>query len=141
MKGVWLEDLTWREAKSWFDRDAVVVVPIGTALKEHGHHLPLCADYVLARAFCDGVAADLPVVIAPVIPEQDFGPVGALGAEDEHGPGERILPQLVADQRRNAVMALTEVHRLRRNEYPHPVRQKDHTVPRRTRTIPARHSH
>ena len=44
MKGVWLEDLTWPEAKAWFDREAVVMIPIGAASKEHGHALPLCTD-------------------------------------------------------------------------------------------------
>jgi creatinine amidohydrolase len=29
MSGVWLEDLTWPEAKARFDADAVVIVPIG----------------------------------------------------------------------------------------------------------------
>lgn len=67
MKGVWLEDLTWPEAKAWFDRDAVVLVPIGAASKEHGHHLPLCTDYLLARGICDRVIEQVPVVAAPVI--------------------------------------------------------------------------
>ncbi len=84
MKGVWLEDLTWPEAKSWFDRDAVVVVPIGAASKEHGHHLPLCTDYLLARAFCDAVAEELPVVLAPVI---TFGYYPAF----RHYPGSQHL--------------------------------------------------
>lgn len=84
MKGVWLEDLTWPEAKSWFDRGAVVVVPIGAASKEHGHHLPLCTDYLLARAFCDAVAEELPVVVAPVIP---FGYYPAF----RHYPGSQHL--------------------------------------------------
>ena len=47
-----------------------MVVPIGARSKEHGRHLPMCTDYLVARAFCDGIAAALPVLIAPVI---DFG--------------------------------------------------------------------
>jgi creatinine amidohydrolase len=50
MKGVWLEDLTWREAKARFDAGAVVVVPIGAASKAHGDHLPLKTDWLTARA-------------------------------------------------------------------------------------------
>jgi len=44
-----------------------VVVPIGARSKEHGHHSPMCADYLAARALCDGIAASLPVLIAPVV--------------------------------------------------------------------------
>ncbi len=67
MKGVWLEDLTWPEAGEWFRRQPVVVVPIGAASKEHGHHLPLCTDYVLARTLAQRVADVLPVVLAPIV--------------------------------------------------------------------------
>jgi creatinine amidohydrolase len=49
MRGVWLEDLTWPEARDWFARGAPVVVPIGAISKEHGHHLPLKTDYLYAR--------------------------------------------------------------------------------------------
>ena len=65
--GVFLEALTWPEAKARFDADAVVVVPIGAAAKEHGPHLPLNTDHLVARALAEGVAAALPVVIAPIV--------------------------------------------------------------------------
>lgn len=67
MQGVWLEDLTWPEAKEWFDREPVVVIPIGAASKEHGHALPLCTDYLLARKVMDRVLERVPVVAAPVV--------------------------------------------------------------------------
>jgi len=67
MAGVWLEDLTWPEAKDRFDRGALVLLPIGAIAKEHGHHLPLKTDFLLARALADGVRKALPVVVAPVV--------------------------------------------------------------------------
>jgi creatinine amidohydrolase len=67
MKGVWLEDLTWPEAKAWFDKGAPVVVPIGAISKEHGHHLPLKTDWLLARDLARRVGEKLPVVLAPVV--------------------------------------------------------------------------
>ncbi len=67
MKGVWLEDLTWPEAKEWIDRGAPVIVPIGAMSKEHGHHLPLKTDWLLARDLSRRVAMALPVVLAPVL--------------------------------------------------------------------------
>lgn len=66
-KGVLLEELTWPEAKSWFDKEATVVIPIGAMSKEHGHHLPLNTDYLLADTLSKRVAAELPVVVAPVV--------------------------------------------------------------------------
>ena len=70
MTGRWIEDLTWPDVAERFAARWPVIVPIGARSKEHGHHLPMCTDYLLARAFCDGVAAQLPVLIAPVV---DFG--------------------------------------------------------------------
>jgi creatinine amidohydrolase len=67
MKGVWLEDLTWPEAKARFDADAVVIVPVGAAAKAHGPHLPLKTDALTARALAQGLIERLPVVAAPVL--------------------------------------------------------------------------
>ena len=67
MKGVWLEDLTWPEAKTRFDADPVVVVPIGAASKAHGPHLPLKTDALTARALGQGLIERVPVVAAPVL--------------------------------------------------------------------------
>src|SRR6266436_3224204 len=51
--GLFLEELTWPEAKALFDAGAVVVVPIGAAAKEHGPHLPLGTDWRVARALAE----------------------------------------------------------------------------------------
>jgi creatinine amidohydrolase len=67
MKGVWLEDLTWPEAKARFDANAVVIVPVGAAAKAHGPHLPLKTDALTARALAQGLIERLPVVAAPVL--------------------------------------------------------------------------
>ncbi len=67
MKGAWLEDLSWPEAKARFDAGAVVVVPIGAASKAHGAHLPLKTDALTARALGQGLIERLPVVAAPVL--------------------------------------------------------------------------
>ena len=67
MTGVWLEDLTWPEAKARFDVDAVVVIPIGAAAKAHGAHLPLKTDALTARALGQRLVERLPVVAAPVV--------------------------------------------------------------------------
>jgi creatinine amidohydrolase len=84
MKGEWLETLTWPEAEARLAAGAVVLVPIGAAAKEHGHHLPLGTDYLLARGICDRVARDAGVLIAPVI---SFGYYPAF----RHYPGSQHL--------------------------------------------------
>lgn len=67
MTGVWLEELSWFEAKGRFDSGAVVVIPIGAIAKEHGPHLPLNTDWVIARELARRVSESLPVVIAPIV--------------------------------------------------------------------------
>ena len=67
MKGVWLEDLTWPEAKARFDSGAAVIIPIGAASKAHGAHLPLKTDALTARALAQRLVERLPVVAAPVV--------------------------------------------------------------------------
>ncbi|HND55943.1 MAG TPA: creatininase family protein [Pirellulaceae bacterium] len=65
--GVWLETLTWPEAKEKIDAGWPVVIPIGAIAKEHGHHLPLNTDYLMARELGMRVARRLPVIVAPVL--------------------------------------------------------------------------
>jgi creatinine amidohydrolase len=67
MTGVWLEELTWPEAKARFEADAVVVIPIGAASKAHGAHLPLKTDALTARALGQKLVERLPVIAAPVV--------------------------------------------------------------------------
>jgi creatinine amidohydrolase len=63
-----IEDFTWLEVAAAFKAGVPVIVPIGAASKEHGHHLPMKTDWLLARALAEGIAARLPVLIAPIVP-------------------------------------------------------------------------
>jgi creatinine amidohydrolase len=65
--GVWLEDLTWPEARARFSAGDLVVVPIGAAAKAHGPHLPLKTDALTARALAQRLIERLPVIAAPVV--------------------------------------------------------------------------
>jgi creatinine amidohydrolase len=65
--GVWLEDLTWPEAKTRFRTGMPVVIPIGAASKAHGPHLPLKTDALTARALAQKLIERLPVIAAPVV--------------------------------------------------------------------------
>jgi creatinine amidohydrolase len=67
MRGCFLEDLTWDEAEKQFAAGRPVLVPIGAFAKEHGLHLPLKTDSVIARHLAASIAEVVPVVVAPVI--------------------------------------------------------------------------
>ncbi len=64
-KGVFLEDITWREAEKVLGADTVVVIPIGAASKEHGPHLLLSNDLRMADYLTRRVVKDAAVVVAP----------------------------------------------------------------------------
>ena len=47
-KGFLLERMTWPQAQEAFKRTSVVVVPIGST-EQHGPHLPLGTDFLVAQ--------------------------------------------------------------------------------------------
>ena len=65
--GVKLEHLNWIEAERLFATDPVVVVPLGASAKEHGPHLPLNNDALIAGWLAEEVMARRPVLVAPLI--------------------------------------------------------------------------
>ncbi len=65
--GVYLERLSWIEAERWLAGDPVVVIPLGAAAKEHGPHLPLGNDAIIADWLAGAVHERLPVVVAPLV--------------------------------------------------------------------------
>lgn len=66
-RGVRLAELTWIEAEAVLGKDAVVVLPLGAAAKEHGPHLQLRNDFLLAEYFAARVLAAADVVVAPTL--------------------------------------------------------------------------
>lgn len=66
--GVLLEDLTWQEAERALTAERVVAIPLGAAAKEHGPHLKLNNDWLIAEYLKRRVAAAVDVVVAPTVP-------------------------------------------------------------------------
>jgi creatinine amidohydrolase len=66
-KSVRLENLTWMDAEEAFNRYEVVMIPLGARTKEHGPHLPLNNDWVMAEYLTERVAAEVPVLIMPTL--------------------------------------------------------------------------
>lgn len=64
-----LETLTWDEAERVLTADAIVVIPLGAESKEHGRHLQLNNDFLMAEYFKQRVLASSlrDMVVAPTI--------------------------------------------------------------------------
>lgn len=106
--GVWLEDLTWPEAKARFEAGALVVVPVGAAAKAHGPHLPLKTDAVTARALAQRLIDRLPVVAAPVV-GFGFYPAFTTFAGSQHLSADTfkaLLAELLGNLRSHGVRRL-----------------------------------
>ena len=65
--GILLENLTWQEAERVLTRQAVVVIPLGAASKEHGPHLKLSNDFTIAEYLKRRVLDSARVVVAPTV--------------------------------------------------------------------------
>jgi creatinine amidohydrolase len=66
-QGVLLEDLTWLEAEKALTPETVVVIPLGAQSKEHGPHLKLKNDFILAEYLKKRVLEKAAVVVAPTV--------------------------------------------------------------------------
>jgi creatinine amidohydrolase len=66
-RGVRLETLSWTDAERHLGSDAVVVIPVGAAAKEHGPHLKLRNDLTLADYLTGRITATASVVAAPAL--------------------------------------------------------------------------
>ena len=62
-----LADLTWQQAEKILTPDTIVVIPLGAESKEHGPHLRLKNDFVLAQYFTKRVIERSKVVVAPTL--------------------------------------------------------------------------
>jgi len=62
-----IAELPWTEAVSRLDTATVVVIPIGAEAKEHGPHLPLNNDWLLAEYFAQRLASATRVVLYPTV--------------------------------------------------------------------------
>jgi creatinine amidohydrolase len=66
-RSVRLEELTWVEAERVLREYEVVMIPLGARTKEHGPHLPLNNDWIMAEYLAERVAAEVPLVVMPTI--------------------------------------------------------------------------
>jgi creatinine amidohydrolase len=66
-KSVFLENLSWVEAEGILKEYDVALIALGARTKEHGLHLRLNNDYLMAEYLMKRVAAEVPVVVLPTL--------------------------------------------------------------------------
>jgi len=66
-KGVFLSNLTWLQAEKALKPDTIVVIPLGSESKEHGPHLKLNTDFVIAEYLKEQVVERANVVVTPTV--------------------------------------------------------------------------
>jgi creatinine amidohydrolase len=66
-EGFLLERMTWRQAQAAFARTTFVVVPLGST-EQHGPHLPLGTDFLVAKEMARRVGERTNVIVTPTLP-------------------------------------------------------------------------
>lgn len=63
---VLMNELSWTTYQKRIEAGAAVILPVG-ATEQHGPHLPMGTDAMLATAVAKGVAAKINAIVAPVV--------------------------------------------------------------------------
>ena len=66
-KGRYLEYLSWKEAEAALKETPLVLLPLGARLKEHGPHLPLNNDWIMAEYLTKRVLDEVAVLALPTV--------------------------------------------------------------------------
>jgi creatinine amidohydrolase len=61
-----LADMTWRDVRDYLRRSDALIIPVGTC-EQHGPHLPLSTDTLIAEAFAERIAEESGIAIAPTV--------------------------------------------------------------------------
>lgn len=61
-----MDEMTWMEFNLKIQEGAVTILPVG-ACEQHGPHLPLCVDTVLAKGFAELLAERVDGMVAPAL--------------------------------------------------------------------------
>ena len=85
MTGTFIEFLTWDDLEVRMQTPQTFIIPVGARLKQHGLHLQLNNDYVLAQYLVKKVTERLDVLARPTVPSVSRGPncgpanIGSMG--------------------------------------------------------------
>src|SRR5258708_5439351 len=62
---LFIESLNWREVGDALGEIKTILIPLGARCKEHGLHLPLNTDWIIAEYLAHRVAAMAEVLVVP----------------------------------------------------------------------------
>ncbi|MCJ7804583.1 creatininase family protein, partial [Patescibacteria group bacterium] len=65
--GKLLQYMTWQEAREYFKKVKFAIIPVGST-EQHGPHLPLGTDFLIAEHLARKVAEKVDVVVTPTVP-------------------------------------------------------------------------
>lgn len=65
-KALILQDMSWFDVQEYLKTSDMVLIPIGST-EQHGPHLPLGTDSIIAQEICKRVSARTGVLVAPVV--------------------------------------------------------------------------
>jgi creatinine amidohydrolase len=93
-----LAEMSWPEVAAYLKRDRRLIVPIGSC-EQHGRHLPLGTDSLMAERLAHDLSAEFGVLVAPTLAygvnvdtERDYAGTGSLRRKTLH----RALNDLLA---------------------------------------------
>ena len=66
-QGIRVEEQTWSEVEAALTDNAIAILPIAAACKEHGKHLPMSTDYIQAEWLISKLITQVNVVIWPTV--------------------------------------------------------------------------
>lgn len=61
---VWIWELTWEEVERYLEQKDVILIPVGST-EQHGPHLPLGVDALVAQRLAEDAARKAGVLVAP----------------------------------------------------------------------------
>jgi creatinine amidohydrolase/Fe(II)-dependent formamide hydrolase-like protein len=62
-----LAEMSWKDVSSYLKHRTTVLIPV-RSLEQHGPHLPLATDAIIAEAVAERAAEKMGVPVAPTIP-------------------------------------------------------------------------
>lgn len=96
-----LGEMTWKEVEAYLSRRRDLIIPVGS-VEEHGFHLPLSTDTIIAEELAKAVESRTGVAVAPSSPygvcRHTAGYPGTINVEAE--TLRRLIGDLVEDSHR-----------------------------------------
>src|SRR5687768_15543356 len=111
-----LDELSWTDAAAHFARDPRLIIPVG-ALEQHGPHLPLGSNVLIARRFAVDLSLEFGVLRAPTMyygvnvrTERDYAGTATLRQKTLHRVMNELLSAWELDGVREFIIVTAHRH-------------------------------